>query len=72
MEDKEMDTRRNIPRLFRAAAVAFVGVAMVCGLLILFSRLALPAMAAPRAIDVGGAITGDTTWFAADTPHVVR
>jgi uncharacterized repeat protein (TIGR01451 family) len=29
-------------------------------------------MAAPRAIDVGGTITGDTTWFAADTPHVVR
>jgi uncharacterized repeat protein (TIGR01451 family) len=44
---------------------------MVCGLLILFSRLALPAMAAPRAIDVGGTITADTTWVAADTPHVV-
>ena len=33
--------------------------------------MAQPAVAAPPAIDHGGTITTDTTWYAADNPHVV-
>ena len=60
----KMDARlNNMPRVFRAAAVAMVGFAMACGLLILVGGLASPVVAAPLADTViSSDITGDTTW----------
>ena len=44
-----MDARLIDVRLLRAAAIVTVSFAMVCGLLILFGRVAPQAMAAPLA-----------------------
>lgn len=67
-----MDARlNNMPRVFRAAAVAMVGFAMACGLLIIVGGLASPVVAAPLAIDVSGNITADTVWSTAQSPIIV-
>ena len=66
-----MDARLDRLRVFRAAAVATVGFAMVCGLLILFSGLASRAAAAPLIKDVSGNIMTDTVWTTADSPIIV-
>jgi hypothetical protein len=59
-----MDACLNKPRVFRAAAVAMMGLAMICGLLILFSGIALPVSAAPLAatVVITEDITIDATW----------
>jgi uncharacterized repeat protein (TIGR01451 family) len=66
-----MDTRQNTPRVFRAAAVAMVGLVMVCGLLILFGGMAEPATAAPLWANVNSDITVDTTWYYTDSPYII-
>jgi uncharacterized repeat protein (TIGR01451 family) len=67
----KMNARHNTPRLFRAAVVAIVGLAMTCGLLILMGGLALPVGAAPMAGPVNSDITTDTTWTLAGSPYIV-
>jgi uncharacterized repeat protein (TIGR01451 family) len=67
-----MHTRRNMPSVFRAAAVAFVGIAMVCGLLILLGGLARPATAAPLADTlISSDIIGSMTWDTAGSPYII-
>jgi uncharacterized repeat protein (TIGR01451 family) len=67
-----MDARLIDVRLLRAAAIVTVSFAMVCGLLILFGRVAPQAMAAPLADTlVSSDITVDTTWTLAGSPYIV-
>jgi hypothetical protein len=67
-----MDARLNVVRLLRAAAIAMVSFAMVCGLLILFGGLAQQVTAAPLADTVVSAdIIANTTWTPAGSPYVV-
>ncbi|UCC89480.1 MAG: DUF11 domain-containing protein, partial [Anaerolineales bacterium] len=67
-----MDARQPKPRVFRAAAAAIVGFAMACGILILFSGLALPVTAAPLwATNVNTDIMVHTTWFYTGSPYIV-
>jgi len=67
-----MDARLHMPRLFKAATVAFVGLAMVCGLLILLGGPAAPAAAAPLADTViSSDILGGATWNLAGSPYII-
>jgi uncharacterized repeat protein (TIGR01451 family) len=67
-----MDTHRTMPRVLRAATVAFVGLAMVCGILILFGGLAGSATAAPLADTlISSDIVGGAIWTPAGSPYVI-
>jgi hypothetical protein len=69
-----MDVRVPKVAVLKAATVAMVGFAMVCGLLILFGSMSGVAEAAPLAAGptvITQDITIDTTWVVTDSPYIV-